>query len=136
LAKANQASALTRALLALGDELGELLNGRFSGADVAGARSANGAGPERGVLPVLAQSGNGQSGGFFPAVQLEGGPRSKIGAIFGPILLARPHDMVGMLDDFACFGFLPALKVGVAQEVHRVRLIVRFGQVHFRGMSA
>jgi len=79
---------------------------------------------------------NRQCGGFLPAVQLDGGPGSKIGAIFGPILLARPNDMVRVVDDFASFGFLATLKIRVAQEVHGVGLIVRFGKMQFRGMSA
>ena len=44
--------------------------------------------------------------------------------------------MVGVFDDFARFGFLAALEVGVAQEVHGMGLIVRFRLVHFRGMRA
>ena len=56
--------------------------------------------------------------------------------MFGLTFFACSHHMIGVLDHFARFGFLAALQIGVAQEVHGVGLIVRFGEVHFRGMRA
>src|SRR6202047_1752217 len=43
--------------------------------------------------------------------------------------------MIGVLDEFARFGFLAALKIGVAQEVDGMGLVMEFHLVHFRGMS-
>ena len=125
---------LARALLALGDELSELLQGRLRGRNVAAARSANGACPERGVIPILAILGDGKRCRFFPAVQLESGTRGKIIAVAILPLFGGPHDVSGVLNHFARFGFLAALKIGVAQEIHSVGLIVRFREVHFHGV--
>src|SRR5437879_5884948 len=102
----------------------------------AAARRANRAGPIRGVIPVLAYRRNRQSSCFSPAVQFERRARGKIGAMIGLNFITCPHDVVGVFDDFARFGFLTALEVGVAQEVHGMSLIVRFRLVHFRGMRA
>src|SRR5437667_11717054 len=44
--------------------------------------------------------------------------------------------MLGVLDDFTGFGFLAALQVRITEEVHSMRLVVGFGEMHFRGMSA
>ena len=52
----------------------------------------------------------------------------------GFIFITRPDDVIGVLDEFACLSFLAALKIGVAQEIHSVGLIVRFREVHFRGV--
>ena len=52
-----------------------------------------------------------------------------------PCFVCSNH-MISVLDDFARYGFLTALQVGIAEEIHGMRLIVRFGEVHFSGVRA
>ena len=44
--------------------------------------------------------------------------------------------MTGVLDDFARLGFLSVLQIRVAEEVHGVRLVMRFRHVHFGGVRS
>src|SRR6266513_3460394 len=59
-----------------------------------------------------------------------------MGAVVGFIFITRPDDVIGVLDEFACLSFLAALKIGVAQEVDGMGLVMKFRLVHFRGMSS
>src|SRR5262249_58651207 len=93
---------------------------RFRASDVSLSGGADGPGPEGGVPPVAASRRDRQLGGFLPPLQFEGGSRREIGSLVGLAFLVRTNHMGGVLDHFARLGLLSALKIGVAQEVHRV----------------
>src|SRR5258708_30079853 len=120
----------------MGDELGKFLDVGFSAGYVTTAGGANGASPIDSVQPVFTSRGNWQGGCFLPAVQFDSSPRGEISAMFGSALFVCTDHMIGVLDDLACFGFLATLQVRITEEVHGMSLVVGFGEMHFRGMSA
>jgi len=93
-------------------------------------------GPIGGVIPVLADRRNRQSGGFFPAMHSSAVRAAKLGAVIRFLFFGCADNVAGVLNHFTGFGFLAALEIGVAEEVHGMRLVVGFGGVHFRGVSA
>ncbi len=116
--------------------MGKFLNVGFSAGYVTAAGGADGAGPIDSVQPAFTSRGNWQGGCFLPAVQFQSSTRGEIGAVLGFTLFACTNHVIRVLDDFAGFGFLATLKIGIPEEVHSVGLVVGFREMHFRSMSA
>src|SRR6266853_5655719 len=132
----DRVALLLGALLAVGNELRQLVYVRLRAGDVTATGGADGTGPKRRVIPVLVDGGNRQSGGFFPSMQFQSSSGGKIGALIGFAFITCADDVAGVLDHFPGFGFLTALEIGVAEEVHGVSLVMGFSEVHLRGVSA
>src|SRR5205807_8015553 len=66
----------------------------------------------------------GQLRRFLPAVQLQSGARREVRGVLGFALFTRANNVLLLGNDFARFGFLAGLQIGVVQEVHGVCLVM------------